>query len=190
MIANNNKSKLNCDSFICDMVKFLTKLPQFHNKIQHLHMVWSQADRRTKFPLAVNISCSTINYGCANFIKDFFQNTMGSGDKTFIRLIAERCNWAALVCPFLLPISYIWDVVSYWSLVFKYWSSRGAQSHDDKVRRVQEQVSKENNLWAHPSHLNAKITMAYNSIRDAIPYMTPESQKVILNLHQSKSISW
>ena len=42
MIANNNKSKLNCDSFICDMVKFLTKLPQFHNKIQHLHMVTSR----------------------------------------------------------------------------------------------------------------------------------------------------
>ena len=140
MIANNNKSKLNCDSFICDMLKFFTKLPQFHNKIQHLHMVTSRQTNQ----VSLGSKYFMFYHGCANFIKDFFQNTMGSGDKTFIRLIAERCNWAALVCPFLLPISYIWDVVSYWSLVFKYWSSRGAQSHDDKVRRVQEQVREAN----------------------------------------------
>ena len=23
-------------------------------------------------------------------------------------------NWAALVCPLLLPVSYLWDLVSYW----------------------------------------------------------------------------
>ena len=51
-------------------------------------------------------------------------------------------NWAAAVCPFLLPISFIWDLVSYWSVIFSYWLSSwsGANRHADKVKKVQEQV--------------------------------------------------
>ena len=56
--------------------------------------------------------------------------------------ILDGVNWAAFVCPFLLPVSYIWDLVSYWSIVFNYWKSSGSQSHEDKVKRVQDQVKK------------------------------------------------
>ena len=49
-------------------------------------------------------------------------------------------NWAALVCPFLLPVSFLWDLVSYWSLLASYWLERGDTTHDDKVRDVQDQV--------------------------------------------------
>ena len=28
-------------------------------------------------------------------------------------------NWAALVCPLLLPVSFLWDVVSYWALIIR-----------------------------------------------------------------------
>ena len=49
-------------------------------------------------------------------------------------------NWAALVCPLLLPVSFLWDLVSYWSLLASYWMARGATTHEDKVRGVQEQV--------------------------------------------------
>ena len=65
-------------------------------------------------------------------------------------------NWAALVCPLLLPVSFLWDVVSYWALIIRrvpynrgvvisahlrrWWLSQGAASHEEKVRQVQEQV--------------------------------------------------
>ena len=49
-------------------------------------------------------------------------------------------NWAALVCPLLLPVSFLWDLVSYWSLLASYWLARGATTHEDKVRGVQDQV--------------------------------------------------
>ena len=50
-------------------------------------------------------------------------------------------NWAALVCPLLLPVSFLWDLVSYWSLLASYWLARGALTHEDKLRDVQDQVS-------------------------------------------------
>ena len=55
-------------------------------------------------------------------------------------------NYLAVACPFLLPISYIWDVVSYWRIIFKYWASSGsgAARHVDKVAMVQEQVRARN----------------------------------------------
>ena len=49
-------------------------------------------------------------------------------------------NWAALVCPLLLPVSFLWDLVSYWSLLASYWLARGALTHEDKLRDVQDQV--------------------------------------------------
>ena len=49
-------------------------------------------------------------------------------------------NWAAWVTPFLLPVSYIWDLVSFWSITLHFWMSSGAESHAEKVGRVQEQV--------------------------------------------------
>ena len=53
-------------------------------------------------------------------------------------------NWAAVACPFLLPISYLWDVFSYWSLIFQYYFFAGTHNHDAKVKKVQEQVRKRN----------------------------------------------
>ena len=49
-------------------------------------------------------------------------------------------NWAAWVTPFLLPVSYIWDLASYWSITLHFWLSAGAESHAEKVVKVQEQV--------------------------------------------------
>ena len=37
---------------------------------------------------------------------------MGSTPRTGV-------NWAALVCPLLLPVSFLWDVVSYWALIIR-----------------------------------------------------------------------
>ena len=53
---------------------------------------------------------------------------------------AYGVNWAAWVTPFLLPVSYLWDVISYWSILIHFWLYSGAVSHSEKVRRVQEQV--------------------------------------------------
>jgi len=62
-------------------------------------------------------------------------------DHIFGRFVHKhQINWAAWVCPFLLPISFIWDLISYWSIVLKYWLSSGAVSHAQKVESVQEQV--------------------------------------------------
>ena len=53
-------------------------------------------------------------------------------------------NWAAWVTPFLLPLSYVWDLVSYWSILITFHRSRGLVSHGEKVRRVTDQVRR----WA------------------------------------------
>ena len=54
-------------------------------------------------------------------------------------------SWAVLVCPLLLPLSYLWDVFSYWRLVISYWLARISSSphkrHRAKVQAVQEQVN-------------------------------------------------
>ena len=49
-------------------------------------------------------------------------------------------NWASLVCPFLLPLSFIWDMVCLWRLKIRFWRSKGLETHRDRVRNVQEQV--------------------------------------------------
>ena len=51
-------------------------------------------------------------------------------------------NWAAWVTPFLLPLSYVWDLVSYWSILITFHRSRGLVSHGEKVVRVVDQVSR------------------------------------------------
>ena len=65
--------------------------------------------------------------------------TMGTQDAPW-RVNTYGLNWAALVCPLLLPVSFLWDLVSYWSLLASYWLARGATTHEDKVQDVQEQV--------------------------------------------------
>ena len=51
-------------------------------------------------------------------------------------------DWAVLVCPFLLPISFLWDALAYWRLRLSYWlhGSTAHLLHQAKVARVQEQV--------------------------------------------------
>ena len=68
---------------------------------------------------------------------------MGTQDAPW-RVPTFGLNWAALVCPFLLPVSFLWDVISYWSILISYWMSRGAGSHAEKVRGVQDQVRRRN----------------------------------------------
>ena len=64
---------------------------------------------------------------------------MGTQDAPW-RVNTFGLNWAALVCPLLLPVSFLWDLVSYWSLLASYWLARGALTHEDKLRDVQDQV--------------------------------------------------
>ena len=42
-------------------------------------------------------------------------------------------------------------------------------------------INKDNNLRAHLCYLNSKITMTFNPIKDAIPHMTSDTRKVIIN---------
>ena len=49
-------------------------------------------------------------------------------------------DWAAVVCPLLLPVSFFWDLFSYWRLLLRFWCSRGGNTHKENVRKVQEQV--------------------------------------------------
>jgi len=49
-------------------------------------------------------------------------------------------NWASIVCPFLLPLSFLWDLISLWQLKFRFWRCQGPATHKDRVRKVQEQV--------------------------------------------------
>merc|ERR1711954_111147 len=42
-------------------------------------------------------------------------------------------------------------------------------------------MNKDNNLRAHVSAMNAKVTMTYQSLKTAVEYMTPEVRKIILN---------
>ena len=42
-------------------------------------------------------------------------------------------------------------------------------------------VNKDNNMRNHLDHLNARVTSTYNSLREAIPYMTPENRKTMIN---------
>ena len=49
-------------------------------------------------------------------------------------------DWAAAVCPLLLPVSFIWDVFTYWRLVIRFWLMRGRNNHEDNVKKVQDQV--------------------------------------------------
>ena len=68
--------------------------------------------------------------------------------------------WPALVSPFLLPISYIWDVLSYWSIIVKYYISAGEKNHEIKVKKVQEQVRQRNGrkmCTARPSWMSISL---------------------------------
>ena len=49
-------------------------------------------------------------------------------------------DWAAVVCPLLLPVSFFWDLFTYWRLLLRFWCSQGANAHQQNVRKVQEQV--------------------------------------------------
>ena len=49
-------------------------------------------------------------------------------------------KWDVLVSPFLLPVSFLWDALSFWRLWINYWLSRPDQEHLAKVARVQAQV--------------------------------------------------
>ena len=51
-------------------------------------------------------------------------------------------NWAAVATVFVLPVSFLWDLVAFWRLSVKYWWRLylGGGDHHDRVRRVQEQV--------------------------------------------------
>lgn len=42
-------------------------------------------------------------------------------------------------------------------------------------------VNKDNNMRNHLDHLNARVTTTYNSLREVIPFMTPENRKIIIN---------
>jgi len=48
----------------------------------------------------------------------------------------------AILPSLLLPVSFVWDVVSFWWIRIRYWLSNGWRDHDAKVRRVQAQVRK------------------------------------------------
>ena len=52
-------------------------------------------------------------------------------------------KWDVLVSPFLLPVSFLWDALSFWRLWINYWLSRPDQEHLAKVARVQAQVGAE-----------------------------------------------
>ena len=51
-------------------------------------------------------------------------------------------GWAAYITPFLLPISFLWDLFSYWWLNIKFWCFLGENSHTNNVKKVQNQVKK------------------------------------------------
>ena len=42
-------------------------------------------------------------------------------------------------------------------------------------------INKDNNLCAHISHMNSKITMTYNKIKEALPFMTSKVRKIVVN---------
>ena len=73
--------------------------------------------------------------------------------------------WPALVSPFLLPISFLWDVISYWSIIVKYYLTAVTQNHEAKVRKVQDQVRNRNGrkmCTARPSWMSISIqTLGY-----------------------------
>ena len=52
-------------------------------------------------------------------------------------------KWDVLVSPFLLPVSFLWDALSFWRLWINYWLSQPDQEHLAKVARVQAQVRTE-----------------------------------------------
>jgi len=56
-------------------------------------------------------------------------------------------DWAAVVCPFLIPISLLWDYFILWRLKIRFWLHGGqgecSESHINKVERVKAQVK----LW-------------------------------------------
>jgi len=53
-------------------------------------------------------------------------------------------NWAAVATVFVLPVSFLWDLVAFWRLQLNFWwrlyLGAGQNNHEDKVRRVQKQV--------------------------------------------------
>jgi len=53
-------------------------------------------------------------------------------------------DWAAIVCPFLLPISFLWDILTYWRLLVRFWFCKNNENHQKNVEKVQEQVK----AWA------------------------------------------
>ena len=42
-------------------------------------------------------------------------------------------------------------------------------------------INKDNNIRAHISHMNSKITMTYNKIKEALPFMTSKVRKIVVN---------
>ena len=52
-------------------------------------------------------------------------------------------KWDVLVSPFLLPVSFLWDALSFWRLWINYWLSQPDQEHLAKVASVQAQVGAE-----------------------------------------------
>merc|ERR1712106_382924 len=53
-------------------------------------------------------------------------------------------GWAAVVTVFVLPVSFVWDLVSFWRLQVNFWwrlyFGAGSGSHEERVSRVQKQV--------------------------------------------------
>lgn len=49
-------------------------------------------------------------------------------------------DWAKWVCPILLPISFIWDQIQYWSIIIGYYARFWGKSHEERVKSVQDQV--------------------------------------------------
>lgn len=61
-----------------------------------------------------------------------------------VEVLGYKVDWAVLVCPFLLPISVIWDLIVLWRIKIRFWISEATgqkvRLHQEKVQRVQEQV--------------------------------------------------
>ena len=59
------------------------------------------------------------------------------------------------------------------------------EGHSVKPKRIMKilgiRVNKDNNMRNHLDHLNARVTTTYNSLRETIPFMTPENRKIIIN---------
>ena len=52
-------------------------------------------------------------------------------------------SWDVLISPFLLPVSFLWDSLTFLRLWLHYWTSRPEEHHQARVARVQEQVRRQ-----------------------------------------------